>query len=86
MQIKELNIQCDTREGHYYVSAIEGGKYVLLAGPFVDDHRRALDLVGRVRSIAEKKYYCNPFDTRFGTARTEKTYDKPGLLNADLGL
>jgi len=34
--------QPDTRGGYYYVTAIDGGSYAILAGPY-DDHQTALE-------------------------------------------
>jgi hypothetical protein len=68
----------DPRPGNYYVTAIDGDRWVPLLGPFVNDHRGALDAVEVVRNKA-----CS-LDPRawwyaFGTARWEKS--DPGRLN-----
>jgi len=73
--------QPDTKKGSYYVSVIDGSRYVLALGPFINDHQAALDRVDAVRD------YVRDHDPRghfysFGTARTDS--DRPGKLNAIL--
>ena len=82
----------DTKPGHYFVSCIvgrPGGRRVaLLAGPFVNDHARALSMVEPARTAA------GAADPRaiwyaFGTARLDADHpraDRPGVLNAALGI
>lgn len=75
----------DPREGAYYVSVVDGGRYALLAGPF-STHREALDLVPVVREAA---YQVDPRSAfyAFGTCRLERRLDLPaGVLNGRLGL
>lgn len=64
-----LDIKIDTRPGCYYVSALDGPRSWLIAGPW-PTHREALDAVKAVKSKAER------LDDRsqwmaWGTARTE---------------
>lgn len=78
--------QPDKRPGNYFVSVRkESGDNRFLAGPFRDDHAGALAMVERARELA-----CNvdPWAHfyAFGTARTEYSYSRPGILNARLGL
>lgn len=70
----------DTRPGNYYVSIVDGPKYALLLGPFVDDHQAALDAV---QSVRDKAFELNPAQATFagfGTCRVSD-YSKPGALN-----
>ena len=70
----------DTAPGNYYVTARDGGRHALLAGPFPNNHAAALALVDRARVEAEK------VDPRavwyaYGTARFPETFNEPGKLN-----
>lgn len=77
----------DPRPGAYYVSAIDGPRSALLAGPW-PTHAEALAMVDRVRALA------NELDPRshwyaFGTARLPDDDSVPiraGSLNGRLGL
>ncbi len=60
----------DTKPGLYYVTAQDGGRTAFVAGPFRDDHARALALVDEARRVAER------LDPRavwyaFGTSRID---------------
>lgn len=73
---------------NYYVSIIRNGgtphrKVGLLAGPFTA-HEDALAMVDAARSAAQDADPWAAFDA-FGTCGVEN-YDKPGVLNARLGL
>lgn len=78
----------DTKPGHYFVSCIDGRRVALLAGPFVNDHARALSMVEPARTAAELAdpraiWYA------FGTVRLDADHpraDRPGVLNAALGI
>jgi hypothetical protein len=83
-------LRCHCGEGHYqsgryYVTVRrDDGDSRALAGPFAE-HDEALAWVSRATDAAHKR------DTRaawysFGTAVLKYGYDKPGILNADLGL
>lgn len=75
----------DTKPGNYYVSAIKDdgtGRWIPLAGPFRDDHAKALSLVDKCNDLACKldrsgraHWYA------YGTCRAEYDFDKPGILN-----
>lgn len=79
--------QPDPRPGDYFVSAIDGDRYSLISGPYVNDHAAALADVASVRRLA------NDHDPRacfwaWGTCRMEPnsgrigTAQKCGLLPA----
>ena len=78
----------DDAPGDYYVSCVDGDRFALLAGPFRDDHRAALERVDIARKLA-----CE-LDPRavfygFGTCRLEPDPARPapaGVLNSDLGV
>ena len=83
--------QPDTAPGMYYVtvrrpkSGATGYDYVLLAGPFINDHAGALATVAAASKLA------NEYDARshwyeFGTARFPYTQTAPGIFNKNLGL
>jgi hypothetical protein len=71
----------DTTPGNYYVSAVNGRKYIALVGPFKDDHAGALAFVERARTYTVAEKPESAFWS-FGTCRLET--DKPGTLNAIL--
>lgn len=69
---------------HFYVSVIDAKRYDLLAGPFAT-HQEALDMVEPARKLTtqikpEAHFYG------FGTCRAPEGYDRPGKLNARLGV
>lgn len=71
----------DTKPGAYYVSAVDGGRYALLLGPFANDHAAALAMVEPVRA---KACELNPRAHwyAFGTCRLPPEVEaKPGRLN-----
>ena len=83
-------LRCHCGERHYqnaryYVTVRrDDGDSRALAGPFAE-HDEALAWVNRTTRVA------NDRDPRaawyaFGTAAIKYGYDKPGILNADLGL
>lgn len=64
----------DTRN-HFYVSAIDGSRKYLIAGPY-DSHQAALDLVKPVRD------HANTIDGRawfmaWGTAGSDESFKTP---------
>lgn len=75
----------DTKPGNYYVTAINGKSTAWLAGPFRDGHRAALNMVAAAKKIAQE---VDPraFWYAYGTARTDYSYDRAGVLNERLGL
>ncbi len=75
----------DTKPGNYYVTALDGKRHAVLAGPFRDDHQAALDMVDAAKTIAEEVDPKAVFYA-YGTARTGYDYDKSGVLNERLGL
>src|SRR3546814_18586392 len=75
----------DTKPGNYYVSIVRGKDHRLLAGPFVNNHAGALAMVDAARDLAHEIDPRTCFDA-FGTCRVDGYYDKPGILNAQLGL
>ena len=77
--------QPDTRPGNYYVTIHDGARFGFLAGPFKDDHETAIGLVARCQELAIQLDPWAHFSA-FGTARIDYDYDKPGKLNARLGL
>jgi len=77
--------QRDTKPGNYYVTIHDGARFGFLAGPFKDDHQAAIDLVDRCQELAIQLDPWAHFSA-FGTARVDYDYDKPGKLNAHLGL
>ena len=76
----------DTRPGLYYVTVRRSdGAWRFLAGPFKDDHARALSYVEPARLLA----YADPAAPwyQFGTARIPEIENAPrGLFNVDLGI
>jgi hypothetical protein len=75
----------DRRPGNYYVTIHDGARFGFLAGPFKDDHQAAIVLVARCQELAIQLDPWAHFSA-FGTARIDYDYDKPGKLNAHLGL
>mgnify|MGYP001579527873 CR=1 FL=1 len=78
----------DTRPGPYYVSVIDGDRYMLLLGPF-DTHSEALAAVEPVRKYVMKAYASDlkVIWYAFGTVRIEPDDTKPaypGKLNGEL--
>ncbi len=75
----------DTAPGFYYVTMRDdAGRTALLAGPFRDDHARALAMVGAASMKAadvRPQYWFNAF----GTVRSETDLGE-GKLNKELGL
>ncbi len=68
-QIAETQ-QADTRPGHYYVSAVDGGTHWFpMAGPFTT-HQEALDLADDVRRYAHEVSYRSVWYS-FGTCRVD---------------
>lgn len=63
----------------YYVSAIDGSRYSLLAGPY-GTYEQALTMVEPVRKLAQRVDWRAWFYA-FGTCKTPEGYDKPGILN-----
>lgn len=83
--IDASDIERDTRPGDYYVSALDGRRAALLAGPFAH-HDAALDAVDAVRLAAQE---VTPLAVwwAFGTCRREPSASAPrGHLNAAVGL
>lgn len=76
--------QPDTKPGFYYVTARDAGRTALLAGPFENDHARALDLVDAGRRAAEQVDVRAAF-WFFGTCRALVDLG-PGKLNDQLGV
>jgi hypothetical protein len=70
----------DDRAGFYYVTIRDGDRHGLLAGPFKDDHRMALDMVPHVRAIAHQASPRQAAFAGFGTAWAEVDMG-PGRLN-----
>jgi hypothetical protein len=78
----------DTKPGNYYVSVVDSKRYNLLLGPFVDDHKAALDHVDAVRAKAEELDPRAVFYA-YGTCRLPDDDSVPlraGLLNRFFGL
>ncbi len=86
-----MNQTPDTKPGLYYVTAQDAGRTAFLAGPFRDDHARALALVGEVRELAERLDPRAVFYA-FGTSRIDDTaapacFKPPvGVLNNHLNI
>lgn len=76
----------DRQSGAYYVSVVDGTRYSLALGPFIDDHAGALAMVDEVRNKATE------LDSRawfyaYGTCRTPKDGDlRAGTLNDLFGM
>lgn len=68
--------------GNYYVSAVDGPKFALLAGPYTS-HAQALDMVPTVTEIAMQLDPKAAF-YGFGTCRTHDAYNREGILNKHL--
>ena len=82
-------ITCPCTERHhlhavYYVSVVRASDYRLLAGPF-PTHQEALAWVDRAKAVAAtldpKAHWYG-----YGTVAMAPGYQKPGMLNASLGL
>lgn len=79
--------QPDTKPGNYYVTARrENGDAVLLAGPFRDDHAAALAMVPRASRAAIDSGDPRAPWYAYGTARTDRSYVRNGILNDRLGI
>lgn len=75
-------MEIDTRPGAYYVSAVDGKKFTLLLGPFIDCHVCALSMVDHVRIVADRVDPKSVFYS-FGTCRLLGVAYKPaGVLNS----
>jgi hypothetical protein len=70
-------------DGRYYVSAIDGPGYYLMAGPY-PTHAAALADVDKVKDISQEKD-AKAFWMSWGTCRVKEGELKPGTLNR-LGL
>lgn len=70
----------DTRLGNYYVSVRDGSRTALLAGPFVNDHASALEMVDHARDVAAD---LNPraWFYAYGTCRLPLDSSPPGRIN-----
>jgi hypothetical protein len=71
----------------YYVSVVDGKRWVLAAGPF-STHAQALGYVEPVRRLVLSRY---DYQGRagwygYGTVAMQDGYSKPGKLNSDIGL
>lgn len=79
-----INCSCPP-DGHYYVSALDGDVYYLMAGPY-QAHADALADVDKVNRICcDKDTTGKAHWMSWGTCRRKDGYDKPGKLN-QLGL
>jgi len=69
----------DPEPGTYYVTAIDGGRYVALLGPF-PTHQEALDNVSKAR---KKAIELDPWAAFYaiGTVKVDNAYRRPGCLN-----
>lgn len=76
----------DTRPGPYYVTVVDAGRALALAGPF-DTHPEALAQVAPARDLAVE-YDLKAHFYAFGTARTEGAGKgfPPGCFNKQLGI
>ena len=70
----------DSAPGNYYVSAVDGPNTWLLLGPFMNDHAGALEMVEKVRDLANNADARSCFYA-FGTVRMAEDYTKPGSAN-----
>lgn len=76
----------DTRPGDYYVSAVDDRRAALLAGPFRNNHARALALVEEARRVAGELDPWSHFYA-FGTCRLPCASSNPaGTLNERLAV
>lgn len=75
-----INDVCDLRPGFYYVSAIYRGKAVRVSGPY-PSHREAIEAEPDKSHEARRKFECCPFDTKWGTCRSEIDLG-PGILES----
>ena len=82
--IAEPPQQADTRPGHYYVSATDGGTHWFpMAGPFTT-HQEALDLVDDVRRYAHEVSYRSVWYS-FGTCRVDLSEVPPtGKITSEM--
>lgn len=71
----------DSKPGNYYVTAIDGGRVYLMAGPFMNAHWKALCAVRTVKEAAEEIDGRASF-MAWGTSRFEETVTTPGRLNS----
>lgn len=69
----------DIAPGPYYVSAVDGNRYFLMAGPY-DNHAQALADVDRARVIADERDPRACFMS-WGTCRSRNGDRGPGALN-----
>lgn len=78
-KLDKMNQQTpDKRPGAYYVSVVDGGKFLLLAGPF-ETHEAALARVEQATEIA-RNLDPNCAFYAFGTCRLEAA-NGTGILN-----
>lgn len=73
----------DPKPGNYYVSCVDGGRMLLLLGPFVQ-HADALAQVEAVRKLAGQLDPWSHFYS-FGTVGLADVDVRPGKLNAQMG-
>jgi hypothetical protein len=70
--------------GGFYVSAVKGDRWALLAGPY-ETHAEAKALVSTVRDLAERVASRDAWGAAFGTCRVREEADRrPGVLNERL--
>ena len=83
-QIADARQIPDTRPGHYYVSAVDGGTHWFpMAGPF-PTHQEALDLVDDVRRYAHEVSYRSVWYS-FGTCRVDLSEVPPtGKITSEM--
>lgn len=76
----------DTKDGAYYVTAVDAGRVALLLGPFINNHAGALARVQDVRTVANEMHPASVFYS-FGTVRMFGRDSYPiGSMNNLLGL
>lgn len=69
----------NTKLGDYFVSALDGKRFALVSGPYVNDHAAAISDINECRSLVEE------IDPRavfyaFGTCRLKNECGKIGFL------
>ena len=80
--------QPDIKPGNYYVSCRDdNGRTLMLLGPFVNDHAKALSMVNIGDKLAQESGDPKAWFYSYGTCRTDPaTFSKPGIFNAKAGL
>ena len=73
----------DVKNGHYYVSILNGSRKCLALGPFTNNHIAALSQVEQVNDYVSEHYPGGWFYA-YGTCRIVTNNPPAGILNKQL--